>query len=624
MRKILLVLLFSMLLLISSSCKRSEEENVDDSAFWNNLYKSSEVNKVTIGEDETYTKASYGYTKSTIQGFNRWYYYQYKDSNYTELDYDGEKWTKNGVVIKDKMLASSGDYKAARGFKSTLKGTATICGNFNTPYDSSASLTIYINNNKVYPSNGTATTLSANDHNGIYYSVDVQLNVGDFVYFVVDGKADTNPTIRYGNYNEVLYQVPEWNFWGDVHPYFYNGTMYMYNILGYLEDENNRNIWNLHLSTDFFNYEQTDYYIPDFVQNHHMSSLYVYNSVFDKETFKWGNRDMHMFFDPKENKYIYIGLCYYEDLSSCLGCRVSDDETGTRWTTPMYSIRDYAFQNDPECTQAIYINDRWYILTSVWGESIHSVGRPTYYIGDKGKSFLENDWSKKTPYYLDGEDLCAYQFVDVGEGNLLMYGWIPKSSYGNDEAIYFDGTRDHGLWGGNINMARQVYQNSDGTLSTKLDIKMTDLLSRGRLYKNDNPKAGENLGTYDRSFVTFDVDIAKGCTNVSYNMISSGKTYRIMLEQRQDGAYMVVKCDQDVGHPIASSMRIGDSIEGKHSIQIIVDRSVTEFFVDNKHTLTARISMFDGIYSGMLYSNGNATFSNLEINKLAHVKDVYD
>ncbi len=619
-----------MMALVITGCKNELPPNEEvpgvDDGFWQGFYQSSEKRRA-ISESATYVKASYGYIGEHRQGFNRWYYYAETDGAYSELPFDEARgqWTDGAVTLADRIMQSGGASRAARGFKSTVAGRATLCGKIAAPTDTGASFSIFVNERQVYPREGRLE-VPANDANGVYFSAETDLGIGDMVYFVVSGKAECNPTIRYGDYKEILYQVPDWNFYGDVHPFFHNGKMYMYNLQGYLEDVGNeRYMWCLHTSTDMFNYVEEDYYVPEFVTNHYNATIDVYESIFDKETFPYGSRDMFLFYDHIAEKYVYFGLCYYEDMSSCLGCRVSDDDSGTKWSTPMFSIRDFPYQRDPECSQAMFINDRWYLITSVWGESIHSVGRPAYLIGDKGKAFLDNDWSNKEMHYLDGEDLCAAQLVCVGEGKWLMYGWIPKTSYSNTGTEYFDGTRDHGLWGGNINVAREVYQKADGTLATRLDDRMSELLSRGSLYASKTVTDKEAIGTFDRTYVTYDFEVANASTGtkVSYVMKAGDKTYRVTAEQRNDGAYMSVSCREDKGHPVASQMRIGDTLVGKHSVRIVIDRSVCEFFLDDQYSLTARTSLFGGAYTASV-ETGTATVSNLSVNKLAHCGDVYD
>lgn len=616
--------MIGLLLMLCCICGCTEEVPNEDTAFWEKFYQPVDSGPVTVSEDAVCFKASDGYNGYKEQGKNGWYYYQY-DGSYTELTYDenAQAWANASVSLCGrKMTATNGVY-AARGFCAVKDGKATICGNISAPYSEGASFAIYRNEELIYPAEGRQV-LEAGDLDGYYFSAEVTLTVGDMIYFVVEGQADCNPTVYYGDREEILYQVPDWNFYGDVHPFYYNGKMYMYNLQGYLEDVGNeRYMWCLHTSTDMFNYTEEDYYVPPYVQNHYNSTLTVYESIFDKETFPYGSRDMFLFFDEGAQKYIYIGLCYYEDRSSCLGVRVSDDETGMTWSEPMYSLRDYDYACDPECTQALYINDRWYIITSVWGQSIHSVGRPTYYIGDKGKDFLENDWANKEPHYLDGEDLCAAQLVNVGDGHWLMYGWIPKTSYTNTEEVYFNGERDHGLWGGNINVAREVYQNADGTLSTRLDSQMRQLLSRGKLFTEETPETGVSLGSFDRSYITFHAEVGDA-ERVSYTMKSAGKTYYISLEQRKDGGYMSISCPDDTGHQVASEQYIGKTIQGNHNFRILVDHSIVEFYLDDAYSLSARISMFEGNYDASLTVNGGAKLTDLKIHKLAYQEDVYD
>lgn len=629
MKKIGMLMMFGILVFGLISCDVPENEEIPEyDVFWESFYKSNTIKeKYAIPLDADTTKASYGYTLNDSQGHNNWYYLYANDLESTlqyEESISGFK-NENVEIVNDEMKANDGI--AVRGYKVSKPGKITICGNVSNVSDVNASFEIYKNDQKIYPIDGSLI-IEANDTVGYYYEIETEVNNDDVIYFaLLEGHIKCNPTISYVKINEILYQTPSWNFWGDVHPFYYNGKMYMYTLEGYLENPGNeRYMWHLYTSTDMFTYEEEDYEVFPYVKNHYNDSLYVYESIFDKMTFPYGSRDMFLFYDEGAKKYIYFGLCYYEDMSSCLGVRVSDDETGVTWSTPMYSLRDFNFACDPECSQALYINDRWYIITSIWGQSIHSVGRPAYLIGDKGKNFLENDWSKKEFHYLDGEDLCAYNMVEVGAGHYLMYGWIPKTSYSNTEEVYFNGTRDHGLWGGNINVPREVYQNSDGTLSTRLDNQIVKLLNRGKIYYSDEitTKNGfVELGQFDRTYVEFDVEV-NNSKYISYNLTSDGKNYEIRLTEETDGIYLSIVNLSDKGHKIASSMKIGNKLLDEYNFKILIDHSIFEVHVNDKYSLSARTSMFSGVHTSSLYSDNTAVFKNITVGKLAHQGDIYD
>ena len=74
---------------------------------------------------------------------------------------------------------------------------------------------------------------------------------------------------------------------------------------------------------------------------------------------------------------------------------------------------------------------------------------------------------KLKEYSLDGGDLHAAQLCEVG-GRYYMYGWIGSSPNAN-------------VWGGNLNLAREVYVKADGTLGTRCDEYLTKLLNKGRM-----------------------------------------------------------------------------------------------------------------------------------------------
>lgn len=623
MKKIIKGILLAIVNIVSLtlvSChNNSNIPSITEEEFFENFYHKEEQEDRYVLSDEQVIKASYGYHKNDEQGYNNWFYHQKNKDGYSMLSYNPGKllWEGDNAIIKEDLMEGT---NVTRTYVIPKEGTITIKGKITSLIEKS-SLVIYKNNEQIFPKDEDYQIDDFED--GYYIETSIEILENEQIHFVINGKVSFNPIISYTD-EEVLYQVPDWGFYGDVHPFYYDGIMYMYNLQGYLENpDNERLLWCLHESKDMFHYREIDYQVFDFVKNHYNATIDVYESIFDKETFQWGSRDMFLFYDHIAKKYVYFGLCYYRDRSSCLGVRVSDDQEGMSWSTPMTSLRDFPIENDPECSQAMFINNRWYIFTSIWGESIHSVGRPMYLIGDEGKAFMDNDWSKKEMHYLDGEDLCAYQLVDIG-GRYLMYGWIPKTSYTNTEEIYFNGERDHGLWGGNINMAREVYPNSDGTLSTKLDPKMKSLLNRGLCYQNNSLTPNTNISnTFKRSFVNFEVSM-NNASQFSYVLNSQGKQYLITLEKISSGVYLTISCSQDKGHPLASMLRIGDRLQDKYKFDLIIDKSILEVFVNDQFCLTARTSMFDVNHTVSFSSDGNAVIENLKINKLASLIDVYD
>ena len=611
-------------------CKNKNESNdvehsgtTEDYAFWKDFYKPN-MEKVNVDDNANYTKASFGYYDNDQQGFNNWFYLQEKNGTQSPLSFDGNKkgFSGDGVQIINEVM--KGDSASAiRKFAITKSGEVTICGKIATLENTTCEFSIFKNDEKIYPDNGTLSL--NNDTQGIYYSIKANVVSGDNLYFKVNGAAKCNPSIIYGEQQEILYHLPSWNFYGDVHPFYHQGKMYMYALEAYLENVGAENIqWHLLTSTDMFNYEEEPMMDYDFLTDHCIHARRIRKDTVTEELYPYGARDACMCFDESIQKWIFTILGYNQDMSSYLTCLVSDDESDKNWSGPRINLIEFPKSHDPECSQIFKIKDRWYILTSEWGNSIHSVGRPQYYIGDAGKDFLAVDWSSKEPHYLDGEDMCAANLCAVDKDKYVIYGWIPKTSYGNNEPVYFDGTRDHGLWGGEINVNREILQNEDGTLTTRLDSRITELLDRGKIYESKTPVINQEFGEFNRSFVQFDADVKEDCRFGYALTTDEGKTYEIRINAKKSGVYMQIYCKEDTGHPLASEMLVGKELMGVHNFKIIIDHSICEFFLDDEYALSARTSLFDGVHRSKLFATGNVEFSNLTISKLANQLDVYD
>ncbi|MCQ2742680.1 MAG: glycoside hydrolase family 32 protein [Bacilli bacterium] len=620
LRKIIPISIVGLLSFLTA-CGGKEEPKP---SFYDTIYKEDKTLRKAPSADSDLFKASDYYRLSS----SYWRYVAKEGGALLTIDkkegktsWNGCEFNANVLSIKEKTIGYL--------YKSPRSGEAHIKGNLKSVNGSKNPSTLTI----VSPSGETLyeKNVAESDFDGVYFDVPVTLNNNDEVAILVtskEGKVSINPRVEFEGYKEVLYQKPDWGFYGDVHPFYHNGRMYMYNLEGHLETpEDERLTWRLHVSDDLFNYRETDYEVFDFVKNHYNATLDVYESLFDKVTFPYGSRDMFLFFDSIAQRYVYFGLCYYQDMSSCLGYRISDDDTGMKWSGPMKSMKDYAFANDPECNQAMLINNRWYLLTSLWGESIHSVGKMTYYIGEEGKAFMENDWANAERHELDGEDLCAGQLVDVGENHFQLYGWIPKTSYNNDQEIYFNGTRDHGLWGGNINIPREVYAAPNGELRSKLDERASSILGRGSLIDVNQSISGSldlESELPSRAYITTKLKL-NGASKASLLLTAANKHYKVTLSEEGNMATMQIGCAEDTGHPIASKTSFVKNENGEYDIKLIADHSQFEFFVNDEHTLTARTSMFANTFKFGFESDGSATtWSNTKIQKLAHQDDVYD
>jgi hypothetical protein len=288
------------------------------------------------------------------------------------------------------------------------------------------------------------------------------------------------------------------NYIGDVHPYYENGKMYMF----YLKTDGTY-ASDLLISNNLLRYEKADlfhdYHLP-------INPYYVLNVIKDKEgvyrsfygagtimassksndLFNWEigmedrdfntlyqarnsyvseGRDPFVFYDEDINKYRIVSTAYYTNAEwkkgSGMDCAIaistSSEDNLEKFEPEQKELLRFTdgYSGEPEVTQMMKIGDRWYLFASMARRTIHHVGPVSYWIGDEYIGIDEVVWSNKQENLLTGEDLCAAQLVEI-EDKLYLYGWIPQKSRENN-------------WGGSLNLPREVFQKSDGTLATRFD-----------------------------------------------------------------------------------------------------------------------------------------------------------
>jgi hypothetical protein len=59
-------------------------------------------------------------------------------------------------------------------------------------------------------------------------------------------------------------------------------------------------------------------------------------------------------------------------------------------------------------------------------------------------------------------------------------------------------------------------------------------------------------------------------------------------------------------------------------VKIVIDGDIIEFCVNDELVLTGRTGMKNKTYYAGIYSDANASFENIEINRLAQYYDIYD
>lgn len=303
--------------------------------------------------------------------------------------------------------------------------------------------------------------------------------------------------------NKLHFTLP--GYIGDVHPYYENGKLYLF----YLKTDGNFSSA-LAISEDFLTYTDTELKHDNKLP---LNPYYVLNVVIDGEwyrsfygagrimassrsrdlihweigmetedfmtlyqaanTYPCDGRDPYVFYDPDIGRYRLISTAYYtnaewgrgEGMDAALALSTSIDGTPRQFEEKQKELLRFpdGYSGEPEVSQLMKIGDRWYLFVCMARRTEHFVGPVSYYIGDRGKTLDEIDWTAKEEYFLTGEDLCAAQLVEV-EGRHYLFGWIPQQARGN-------------AWGGSLNLPTEVYVSAeDGTLGTRLDPYLYGLL----------------------------------------------------------------------------------------------------------------------------------------------------
>lgn len=628
------VLLLAATIVTAFGCKKQippdEIPTESDSDWWTGFFEGRGHDATAATTGMRVSKPSYGYGSVTEQGYGGWYYGCTTNGEYREAEYLTDAWRCDGAVLNRSYLTSTANACATRKYVNPYEsGAVTVSGTLKGDgIAGHVTLYAFLGEHRL-----CEVSVDTTDTVGIYYEFSCDLLCGDELYFVLqgDGTAQVEPLICYGSDEARLHAQNDTGYFGDLIPVYNpdDRKMYMYYMTGDVSDLAHPVVeMHLAVSDDLFRFVETEYEIKPFVDRAVNLRFFKksYQEIFDFGTFPNGYRDMYILFDRQINRWRYVALCYYERsgmIKCALGTGISDDETGDSWTTPIKVLQNYPLFKQPECPCAAYIGDRWYIFCSLWGESIHNVGRLRYYVGDPGKTIDEQDWTTKQAHYLDGEDLCAAQIVDIG-GKYLMYGWIVKCY----EDQYFPKVIDNGLWGGDMNLPREVYQTDDGLLALRMPEYIKNMCKKGVVKRGEDVTVNGDSkriaeGGFGSSFISGKLDFA-GSDRTAVVLRSDGKEYEIRFCRENGKVTMYIGCDADLTHPVASFYETGEALTSIN-LDIIVEGNTLEVFVNDQYALSARTSMFSGKFQSIeLRSEGTARAHDFMVHKLANCYNVFD
>lgn len=439
-------------------------------------------------------------------------------------------------------------------------------------------------------------------------------------------KAKSVSTTKYVHYNGLV---------GDVHPAYFNGQLYMYYLLTggtyqttLLKSNNLVTYTPTPIVTDpslnpysvlyVFKKPNINEYVSYYAGSNHVSNGILVGSK-STNLINWnfmGNsttvlnplktyqelRDPFVFWNSDRNNYWAIRSAWETTTSTWEFLYYTSSDL-TNWVDKgtLYKTKDV--YDRIECPQMFKMGNYWYMLYSVW---IAGVGRPQYYYSTQP----EGPWTQVccAENTLDGSDNCAAQVVQVNS-KFLLYGWIPSADV---ETIGYQ------EWGGTICLPRELTQNEDGTLNTRLESTVSTLI-RGASLATSAPFTLTSASTTLPTYQTLPGTRTKFDMTIKFQVLSGAKalgveflvgTKKIRAEFSQQKLSVITSGTSTITH---SSLQLPLSI-GVHTLRVISDDDVLECFVDDQFSLAAMVSANISAATIKPYViNGSVAFSEFQI-----------
>ncbi len=662
-RTIFIIFSYICLLLLIPGCNRNKNshnkgENVMNT--YDIIYQNTKTKKeLLVGK--TIYKAEYGYVDNNIQGYNNFYYQIWKNDSYANLAYNDGKWISKETFFQDGLAKTAINNNITITFISPENGEVTISGNPKIVNGTNGILEIYINDTLL-------KKYEISDEMGIYHNDKVTIAKNDQIHFKLIGDVTLyyNPTIDYlDSFEKSLHHSPE-GYYGDVHPFYdeKNNKMYMY-YLSTGKQEKPIEIYSSLLTTSKNMIQYNDTTIKVSTTNPPEQNLYYALGVYEdakgnyRSSFGYGNyagatlsndlitwsqgatpyiddndglfkytfrayfdsdvtsgRDPDIYYDKDTKKYYCVVMNYYTNQTDKgeKGLALYIANQDGKYSTKAYKLLNCTGRGDPECPQLKKIGTRWYLFYSIYGTGTsENVGKFAYRVGDENTSPELINWNNLPEYYLDGGDLHAAQIVKVRD-KFYMYGWINYEPLQN-------------VWGGYLNLAREVYQSEDGTLRTRLDEKITSLLNRGIIYKDDNnisinEKIEKDLGNYYRCLIFSNIKINKTLNYAGYKVSDGKNNWYIVISNVNDEKYLAITSDLNNLNP-STSIKIND--QNEFNLKIVIDNNFIEAFVNDEYGVVANTTLLNKNYKISLIGNGNLiNIAKQKICKLADYNNIFD
>ncbi len=297
-------------------------------------------------------------------------------------------------------------------------------------------------------------------------------------------------------------------------------------------------------------------------------------------------RDPYVFWNEAEQQYWCVMTCkvegYDDATSGAVGFASSPDLQRWQGRGDLYfpgTIRE------PEVPQVFNIGSKWYLLASIYTGI--EVGKPSYWVSDAPTG----PWEAPLTDSLDGQHLQAANVGFDGE-RWLLFGWIPLTT-----------PQTHGryTWGGHLAFPREVYQLPNGELGTRLEAAFGRAVRGELLYDSAaqpiTPESGSwtldngfastgdgraSLGTgYDRFYAEIDFTP------------TAGSRVALRIGERYEAGVDVAQGRLFIGSISSAPLTYADLsaafTAAPTHMRVLVEGDIVEMFVNDRYSLAARL-----------------------------------
>lgn len=469
---------------------------------------------------------------------------------------------------------------------------------------------------------------------------------------------DYNPSIQRTTHMQYFKPAEEHLFSGDCMPYYHNGTFYLYWLL----DEGHHagldglggHQWALSTSTDLVNWKHYPvalgieneeweksictgsviaegdkfyaFYATRVKENGNIHEQLSYAISTDggytyrkqepnpfyyapEECISRDFRDPKVFKDEKGLFHLFIpGNLKEPSLGGFGGYLVHLTSTDLKnWTEAASPLKGQ--RGTPECADYFKWNDWYYLLYSIGGHTYYLMSKEAYgpWIYPQSQTFIEYFGS-------------VYKTAGFKNGRRIAMAYSPCRKDDKD-----NGDR---IWGGTI-LFREVYQEADGTLSTKFLKEVLPAMSAIPTPAIQASSPSNIVSVYgDKIEINASGDIGVASLSglpenyrISMKIVPEGNYEEAGLflratDKRQSGYRLELNPDNQIVTMHNTSINAVDNLEKTIHLDVIVYDEFFDVSINNKRCILNRLPEQKGTNLFFYVKNGNAVISDIQIQEI--------